>query len=83
MKKKQQQGTSKITLIVLVVAVVAILTFALSKKDATTSLPATQPTSTTISSDSDLMNASNDLDSTDVDGLDNELNQNDSDAASF
>lgn len=85
---KSQKGNTMIAIIVAVVIVVVALVYFLNKN---VSIPnpinqnqgyQTQPT-TQIQSDKDLMSASADLDNTDLNAMDNGLNQNDADISSF
>jgi predicted negative regulator of RcsB-dependent stress response len=83
---KNQKGNTM--LIVLVIAAIVLVGGYLFYKGGT--MPSgnqpssqVQQQSNAIQNDSELMSASSDLDSTNVDSMDNQLNQNTTDASSF
>ena len=86
MKRNQKNlGNIFIALVIIVVLVVAGF-YLLKKKAATPLFYPHQQTNTNrdAQSDNDLLNASQDLDNTDIDGtVDPQLNQNDIDAQTF
>ena len=88
---KNQKGFSSVIIIVIVVILIAIGVFMAVKR--VTSLNTynkggqqvtqTQPATSAIQNSSDLDAAAADLDKTDIDGMDTELNQIDADASTF
>ena len=85
MASKKQQGTSKVALIVIIVVIAGVLWYAFSQKEVAPVevVQDVQKQTETIQSESDLSNTSDELDGINVDSLDHELNQNDTDAATF
>ena len=85
--KRNQKGFRNIFIVVAIMVVLVVAGFYLLK--VTTTTPSSYPnqqinTTQAIQPDSDLQNASQDLDNTDVDGtFDPQLNQNDTDASNF
>lgn len=79
----KQVGSTKILIIVLVVAAIIAIFYWVSQRQP---VPYTPPkvSQTEIQNTDDLMSTSNELDNTNIDGpIDQELNQNDTDAASL
>lgn len=72
-------------LIVLMVALLVLVGgyYAYHKMTKSFMMPTEQTTQNTIQSDSGLMSASSDLDNTNIDSMDTELNQNTQDTSSF
>ena len=85
--ERNQKGFSNIFIAVAIIIALAVAGLYLSRGRTTTpwSYPNQQINTTqTIQADSDLQNASQDLDNTAVDGtFDPQLNQNDTDASNF
>jgi hypothetical protein len=80
---KNQKGNTMLIVLIFVALVLVGGYFFLNRGAPSNNQPSSQQQSNAIQNDSGLMSASNDLDSTNVDGIDTELNQNDTDASSF
>lgn len=83
--RKNQKGLSSTLLIIAVVAVIAVVGIIFLKKQSNIGLnkPIPQTGQSSIQNSSDLNSASADLDNTNIDGLDSELNQVSSDASNL
>jgi predicted PurR-regulated permease PerM len=83
--RKKQKGLSLILLITAVIAVIVVAGIIFLKKQSNTELNQQIPqgSQSSIQNSNDLNAASTDLDNTDIDSLDNELNQVNSDASTF
>lgn len=81
--------TNTIAVIVAIVLVVIAVGYFLTKSNSVTTPPAqtmtNQPSEQTqgIQNDSELTSAANELDSTDLNSIDSDLNQNDTDSSTF
>lgn len=83
--RKNQKGSSSTLLIIAVIAVIAVAGIIFLKKQSSTGLNQQIPqgSQSSIQNSNDLDAASTNLDTTNIDSLDNELNQVDSDAFTF
>ncbi len=83
MKKKQQKGNLN-ALIIAALVVLGVVAFVAMHNARPSYLPQEEAQQqTTIENDTDLQKVSDDLDTTNVDSMDAELNQNDADVAAL